>query len=142
MPALRTYRALLDESCGVDRWEDVLLDEAVAALAGLDDSGWHELRAEVPHRPAAWRARCAQTLGDADPSRSVELLLGLVRDGDPEVREAAADSLHEAVRSGAVVVLDPAAREAVHALASGPGVGAVVARALLAHVDAQGSGTA
>lgn len=132
MGAFTWYAAVLDEPAGVDRWEDHLLDEAVTLLRRFTEPDWQHLRVDIPHRPSAWRARCAQTASDGDPARAVPLLLDLLQDGSPDVAEAAADSLHSVLQDGVTVALDDDARAALRRLGARGGLVAVVVARVLA----------
>lgn len=132
MSTYASFAAVLDEPAGVDRWEDHLLDEAVTLLRRFTDPDWQHLRLDIPHRPSAWRTRCAQTACDGDPARAVPLLLDLLQDGSPDVAEAAADSLHSVLQDGVAVALDDDSRAALRRLGARGGLAAVVVARVLA----------
>nr|WP_255465847.1 HEAT repeat domain-containing protein [Cellulomonas sp. APG4] len=87
----------------------------------------------LPAAPAAWRARCAQTLSEADPDHALPLLLTLLQDEDPDVTEAAADSLASLAQDGATPTLDEVSRAALARLVARGGLAAGPAQRLLAH---------
>lgn len=132
MGGFLAYDGALSAGGPPDRWADLGLDDAVGHLRGFDDGDWARLVEHLPAARATWRARCAETLSEVDPAHALPLLLTLLQDEDPEVSEAAADSLASLAQDGATLTLDVDARAALARLVARGGLAAAPAQRLLA----------
>jgi hypothetical protein len=79
----------------VDHWEDDAIGYAHQLVAALTPQDWAALDAAWAQRPVAWQARAAQVLSHGAPTYAVPLLLRMAASEDPDVAEAAADSLRD-----------------------------------------------
>ena len=97
MAALQTFDQALFESSTLDG--DAWADEAVVLVgsvaAKLSDDDLVRLSAIWPNRPLLWQQHCAEVLGWARQDASIELLMSLVDQADPQVALAALESLRE-----------------------------------------------
>jgi hypothetical protein len=97
MAALQTFDQALFESSTLDG--DAWADEAVVLVgsvaAKLSDDDLVGLSAIWPNRPLLWQQHCAEVLGWARQDASIELLISLVDQADPQVALAALESLRE-----------------------------------------------
>ncbi len=86
---------LLATPIPVDHWEDDAIGYARQLVAALTPQDWAALDAAWAQRPVAWQARAAQVLSHGAPTYAVPLLLRMAASEDPDVAEAAADSLRD-----------------------------------------------
>ena len=97
MAALQDFDRTLSESTTLD--EDAWADEGVVSAgsiaAKLSDKDLAGLSALWPKRPLIWQQHCAEVLGWARQDASIELLMTLVEQADPQVAMAALESLRE-----------------------------------------------
>lgn len=99
------YRTYLTGSFGPDFWSDVAIDEAASVLAKFSAQDWNRLSVSWSEEAVAWKVRCAQTLDTGLQDQGREILLAMLRDADPDVIVAAADSLRSWPKG--VIGLDP-----------------------------------
>ena len=111
----------------VDHWEDDAIgyaQELVTRLTPADWAAFDDVRAQ---RPAVWQARAAQVLSHAAPTYAVPLLIRMAESADPDVFEAAADSLRDFGSPEVPLAVPAALVERVDRLAAeGPGPVALV----------------
>jgi len=79
----------------VDHWEDDAIGYAQELVRRLTPADWAALDEVWAQRPVSWQARAAQVLPHAPSTYAVPLLIGLTGSADPDVVEAAADSLRD-----------------------------------------------
>ncbi|WP_426322381.1 hypothetical protein [Pseudoduganella sp. R-43] len=93
---LKNYDALLRvvRECD-DYWADVGILDAIAFLEAFSDQEWIMLQDLLAERPRLWQRSCAETLSEVtNQTRSFDLLLRLMQEGDDEVTIAALDSIN------------------------------------------------
>jgi hypothetical protein len=97
MDALQDFDQTLSESSTLDgdAWADDGVVLAGSVAAKLSDEDLAGLSAIWPRRPLVWQQRCAEVLGWARQDASIELLMSLVDQADPQVALAALESLRE-----------------------------------------------
>ena len=97
MAALQTFDQALFESSTLDgdAWADEALVLVGSVAAKLSDDDLVGLSAIWPNRPLLWQQHCAEVLGWARQDASIELLMSLVDQADPQVALAALESLRE-----------------------------------------------
>lgn len=126
------FDELLATPYPVDHWEDDVIGYAQRLVAGLGLADWSAFEAVWAERPAAWQARAAQVLSHGPPSRAVPLLLRMTESADPDVLEAAADSLRDFGSPEAPLVVPAALVDRLERLAAArPGPVAAVLADLL-----------
>ena len=91
--------AALDEHLAteftVDHWEDDAIGYAQALVTRLTPADWAAFDGAWAQRPAMWQARAAQVLSHGSSTYAVPRLVGMAESADPDVVEAALDSLRE-----------------------------------------------
>lgn len=95
MVGFTAFDELLATPFPVDHWEDDAIGYAHQLVAALTPQDWAALDAAWAQRPVAWQARAAQVLSHGAPTYAVPLLLRMAASEDPDVAEAAADSLRD-----------------------------------------------
>ena len=94
-----SYKEYLLSELLEDYWSDEGISIAVSLLNTFSEADWEELTSVWRNMPSAWKVRCAETI-DSYPSAIVEsILVGMLRDGDPDVIVAAADSLRSMMKT-------------------------------------------
>jgi hypothetical protein len=79
----------------VDHWEDDAIGYAQELVRRLTPADWAAFDGAWAQRPAMWQARAAQVLSHASSTYAVPRLVGMAESADPDVVEAALDSLRE-----------------------------------------------
>jgi hypothetical protein len=102
----------------VDHWEDDAIAYAQELVTRLAPADWATFAYVWPQRPVTWQARAAQVLSHAAPTYAVPLLIGLTDSADPDVVEAAADSLRDFGSTEAPLVVPAALVERLDRLAA------------------------
>jgi hypothetical protein len=95
MVGFTAFDELLATPFPVDHWEDDAIGYAHQLVVALSPQDWAALDAALAQRPVAWQARAAQVLSHGAPTYAVPLLLRMAASEDPDVAEAAADSLRD-----------------------------------------------
>ena len=89
------FDELLATAFPVDHWEDDAIGYAQQLVAGLSPAEWAVFDDAWPQRAASWQARAAQVLSHAAPTYALPRLVRMAASEDPDVAEAAADSLRD-----------------------------------------------
>ena len=89
------FDELLATPYPLDHWEDDVVGYAQRLVAGLAPADWTAFEDAWAARPVPWQARAAQVLSHGTPTRAVPLLIRMTESADPDVLEAAADSLRD-----------------------------------------------
>jgi hypothetical protein len=98
MAALQDFDQSLFESSTLDgdAWADDAVVLVGSVAAKLSDDDLVGLSVIWPNRPLLWQQHCAEVLGwAARQDASIELLMSLVDQADPQVALAALESLRE-----------------------------------------------
>jgi hypothetical protein len=95
MVGFAAFDELLATPFPVDHWEDDAIGYARQLVAALTAADWTALDAAWPQRPVSWQARAAQVLPHGASTYALPLLVRMAVSEDPDVAEAAADSLRD-----------------------------------------------
>jgi hypothetical protein len=118
MVGFPAFDELLATPYSVDHWEDDVIGYAQQLVAGLTAADWAAFDDAWPRRPASWRARAAQVLAHAAPTRALPRLVRMAASEDPDVAEAAADSLRDFGSPEAPLAVPAAVLERLERLAA------------------------
>jgi hypothetical protein len=138
MNGFAEFDELLATPFPVDHWEDDAIGYARQLAAGLTPADWAAFDDTWPQRPASWQARAAQVLAHAAPTYALPRLVGMAASEDPDVAEAAADSLRDFGSPEAPLAVPAALLERLDRLAAArPGPTAMVLADLRRRVRAR-----
>ena len=118
MVGFTAFDELLATPFPVDHWEDDAIGYAHQLVAALTPQDWAALDAAWAQRPVAWQARAAQVLSHGSSTYAVPRLVGMAESADPDVVEAALDSLREFGSPEAPLAVPAALVERVDRLAA------------------------
>jgi hypothetical protein len=118
MVGFPAFDELLATPFPVDHWEDDAIGYAQQLVAGLTPADWAAFDDAWPQRPASWRARAAQVLAHAASTYALPRLVRMAASEDPDVAEAAADSLRDFGSPEAPLAVPAAVLERLERLAA------------------------
>ena len=97
------YDYYLGDNFSIDFWSDVGLCAACALVSGFSADDWNSLAKKWHGRPAAWKARCAQTLDAHRSPLALDILLDMLEEEDDDVVVAAADTIRSTTKSALAI---------------------------------------
>lgn len=105
MKALAEYDRLLSDQGSSELWDEDLVFLAGPLVTRFTEDDWRELVALMDERGVEWKARCADTMGDADFDHALAILTRILEVPDVDVQFVACDVLRLHLRNRPILKL-------------------------------------